>query len=153
MTDRRVLMILIFFFGLIITVNVILAILANRTWPGLIVDNSYVASQQFNTRIADAREQQALGYILTFEQVKNQLTLALSDKSGQGIKILNGIVRIGRPVTRTEDRIINIPFVSSGRFRIPNTLAPGIWIADIALTLSKDRTWRSERRFSVIKGN
>ncbi|AHC73578.1 fixH [Candidatus Endolissoclinum faulkneri L5] len=153
MTDRHILIILIFFFGIVITVNAILAILANRTWPGLIVDNSYVASQQFNSHIADARKQKALGYTLDFEQAKNQLTLILYDKFGQGINILGGNVRIGRPVTRNEDRVIHIPFLPNGRFSIPNALAAGTWVADITLTLSKDCTWRSERRFSVIKNN
>ena len=42
------------FFGVIIAVNVVMATLASTSWTGLVVENSYVASQEFN-RKADAR--------------------------------------------------------------------------------------------------
>jgi nitrogen fixation protein FixH len=38
------------FFGVIITVNMIMARFAVTTWSGLVVPNTYVASQQFNTQ-------------------------------------------------------------------------------------------------------
>ncbi|WP_370272721.1 FixH family protein, partial [Pseudooceanicola nitratireducens] len=48
-------------FGIIITVNLVMATQAIRTFPGLEVKNSYVASQEFDDRRA---EQQALGWTI-----------------------------------------------------------------------------------------
>ena len=40
------------FFGVTILVNLALAFFANGSWTGLIVKNSYVASQHYNERLA-----------------------------------------------------------------------------------------------------
>ena len=152
LTGRHVFLILLSFFGLIIAVNLTMATLASGTWPGLVVANSYVESQRFNERVAAAREQQALGYALSFEQADDRLTLSLRDAAGRGVEILGGTVRIGRPVTRTEDRLIDIPAAANGTVSMPDVLASGLWVADVALKLSGGRTWRYETRFSVGKG-
>lgn len=152
LTGRHVFLILLSFFGLVIAVNVTMATLASGTWPGLVVANSYVESQRFNSRVAAAREQQALGYELSFVQADDQLSLTLRDADGKGVEILGGTVRIGRPVTRTEDRLIDVPAAASGTVSMPDALAPGLWVADVALKLAEGRTWRYETRFSVERG-
>ncbi|WP_420564005.1 FixH family protein [Thalassobaculum sp.] len=152
LTGRHVFLILLTFFGLIIAVNVTMATLAAGTWPGLVVANSYVESQRFNERVAAAREQQALGYALSFVQARDQLSLTLTDADGKGVEILGGTVRIGRPVTRTEDRLIDVPAAPSGAVSMPDALADGLWVADVALTLADGRVWRYETRFSVSEG-
>lgn len=149
LTGRHVFLILLSFFGLVITVNVTMATLAAGTWPGLVVANSYVESQRFNERVAAAREQQALGYDLTFRQADDRLSLSLRDADGRGVEILGGTVRIGRPVTRTEDRLIDVPAAASGEVSMADALAPGLWVADVALKLAGGRTWRYETRFSL----
>ena len=50
------------FFGVVIAVNVVMATLASTTFGGTVVDNSYVASQNFNRWIAAGRAQAALGW-------------------------------------------------------------------------------------------
>lgn len=152
LTGRHVFLILLSFFGLIIAVNVTMATLAAGTWPGLVVANSYVESQRFNSRVAAAREQEALGYALSFKQADDVLTLTLRDAQGQGVEILGGTVRIGRPVTRTEDRLIDVPAASGGSVSMPDVLANGLWVADVALKLPGHRVWRYETRFSVSEG-
>ena len=152
LTGRHVFLILLSFFGLIIAVNVTMATLAAGTWPGLVVANSYVESQRFNERVAAARVQQALGYELAFLQADDQLSLTLTDADGQGVAILGGTVRIGRPVTRTEDRLIDVPAAPSGTVSMPDALADGLWVADVALKLAGGRVWRYETRFSLSEG-
>lgn len=153
LTGRHVLFGFIAFFGLIVTVNLTMATFASMTWPGLVVANSYVESQRFNTRLEEARQQQALGYTLDFEQALDTLTLALRDADGHGVRILGGTVQIGRPVTRVEDRIIDVPTAPDGLVSMPDALAPGLWVANVALLLEHDRVWRFETRFSVKDRN
>jgi nitrogen fixation protein FixH len=61
------LLIMLGFFGLIIGVNLTMAYLAVGSWPGLVVKNSYVASQQFNATLRDAAHQADLGWTGTLE--------------------------------------------------------------------------------------
>ena len=49
------------FFGTIITVNLAMAYYANSTWSGLVVKNTYVASQEFNGKVADVRRKRLWG--------------------------------------------------------------------------------------------
>ena len=50
------------FFAVIIAVNLTLAFFASTSWTGLVVANSYVASQNFNRDAEIARQQRALGW-------------------------------------------------------------------------------------------
>ena len=48
------------FFGVVVSVNMLMATLATRTFGGTVVENSYVASQSFNRWLAEARAQDRL---------------------------------------------------------------------------------------------
>src|SRR5690606_10441379 len=61
-TGRHMLLVMVAFFGVIITVNVTMAVLATRSWTGLVVGHTYVASQEFNERTERGRAQMALGW-------------------------------------------------------------------------------------------
>ncbi|HEU0223277.1 MAG TPA: FixH family protein, partial [Paracoccaceae bacterium] len=53
MTGRLVLAVALGAFGIVIAVNLVLVFAATRTFPGLVVPNSYVASQDFDrSRVA-----------------------------------------------------------------------------------------------------
>ncbi len=47
--------IMVSFFGVVIAVNFTMAWYATSSWSGLVVENTYVASQQFNSRAAAMR--------------------------------------------------------------------------------------------------
>ena len=59
-TGRRMAIVMVSFFGVVIAVNLLMATLATRTFGGTVVDNSYVASQNFNGWLQEAREQAEL---------------------------------------------------------------------------------------------
>ncbi|ESY87148.1 FixH family protein, partial [Mesorhizobium sp. LNHC229A00] len=61
-TGRHMLAIIPAFFGVVIAVNLTMATLANTSWTGLVVENTYVASQQFNRKAEEGRAQAALGW-------------------------------------------------------------------------------------------
>lgn len=54
--------ILVAFFGVVIAVNLVMAHYAISTFGGTVVDNSYVASQNYNRWLADADRQAKLGW-------------------------------------------------------------------------------------------
>ena len=61
-TGRHMAMIMIAFFGVVIAVNVLMARFAVSTFGGVVVENSYVASQHFNRWLDEARVEGALGW-------------------------------------------------------------------------------------------
>nr|WP_314442421.1 FixH family protein [uncultured Sphingomonas sp.] len=50
------------FFGVVIAVNLLMASFAVRTFGGVVVENSYVASQRYNEWLVEARRQDQLGW-------------------------------------------------------------------------------------------
>ena len=70
----HVLAMLTAFFGVIFGVNFLLAYLANSTWSGLVVENGYVASQNFDKDLAKAKAQEALGWKVDFAYGKDSVT-------------------------------------------------------------------------------
>src|SRR3546814_8186701 len=46
---------MLLFFGIVISVNLYMAWQATRSWSGLVVENTYIASQEFNGKVADEK--------------------------------------------------------------------------------------------------
>src|SRR5690606_16942867 len=82
-TGRHMTLILVAFFGVVIAVNLVMATLASRTFGGLVVQNSYVESQKFNSYLEAARQDEALGWTLTTQRLPDgRLGLHLADRQG-----------------------------------------------------------------------
>lgn len=87
-------------FGIIIAVNLTLAFQAVRTFPGLEVKNSYVASQSFD---ADRAAQEALGWDVSARLERGSLWLSIDR---QGTPVQPEIVKavFGRPTATVADQ-------------------------------------------------
>jgi len=126
-TGKRMLFCMVAFFGVIIAVNLTMATLANLSWTGLIVKNSYVASQKFNDHLRAGRAQAALGWASTLTYDNARLTFTLHDKSGALLPADSVRVEIGRPATETSDRTLVLSPGEDGHFSAMQDLAPGQW--------------------------
>lgn len=62
---RHMSAILVAGFAVVIAVNVYAAVVAKRTFGGVVVDNSYVASQDYNRWLDEAARERALGWHAT----------------------------------------------------------------------------------------
>ncbi|NDW46665.1 FixH family protein [Ruegeria sp. PrR005] len=87
-------------FGVIIGVNILLAVSAIKTFPGLEVKNSYVASQEFNTRL---HEQEALGWSVRADAAGGLVTLSITDQAGQPVEVADLKAVVGRATHVKED--------------------------------------------------
>lgn len=100
LTGKHVLAITVSAFAVIIGVNVLLAVKAVSTFPGLEVDNSYVASQGFNARKA---AQEALGWTMTPGYDHGRMTLAFHGADGLPVDVQDLQVLVGRTTETTDD--------------------------------------------------
>ena len=129
MTGRKVLVITVSAFGVIIAVTFLLAYKAVSTFPGLEVPNSYVASQTFD---ADRAAQLALGWSLDahYDRTGQVLDLVFTDAKGAPAPVGDLSVLVGRPTEARED---SYPVFSKqgGTFRAPLALNPGKWMLKV----------------------
>lgn len=126
-TGRHMLLVMLAFFGVIIAVNVVLAVLAADSWTGLVVKNSYVASQDFSETAAEARRQDALGWSPRLDYRPGRLRLVLDGPRGEPLRGVAVTARIGRPVHENDDRLVALPEREAGIYETPLELAPGLW--------------------------
>ena len=113
--------IIVAFFGVVIAVNLTMAVFATRTFGGVVVENSYVASQKYNDWLEAAKRQQKLAWsIEPALDDQRRVTIALSIDGAQ----VNGFAR--HPLGREPD--VPLTFVTSGaKARTANALPPGRW--------------------------
>ncbi len=110
-------------FTIIIAVNLVLATQAVRTFPGLEVKNSYVASQSFERKRA---AQVALGWETAATISEGRLSLTIADAAGP---VLAEIVsaQLGRATHVADDRPLEFTYQNGSFVADVKDLAPGIW--------------------------
>lgn len=128
LTGRGVLVIALAAFGVVIAVNVTLMVLATGTFSGLVVRNSYVASQDFD-RARTAQE--ALGWDAAVTYDGDALRLDLIDADGEVVRPSSLAITVGRPTTEREDRALDLVETPAG-FAAPLSLSPGAWRVEVA---------------------
>lgn len=124
LTGRKVLVITVAAFAVVIGVNVLMAVKAIQTFPGLEVKNSYVASQVFD---AERRAQQALGWTLTHAYADGTLRLGFRDRAGRPVQVERLSAVVGRTTEAADD--LHPVFDWTGEdYVAPARLAPGKWM-------------------------
>lgn len=115
------------FFGVVIAVNMTMAVLATRTFGGVVVENSYVASQKYNQWLAAARDQQRLGWhVAPSVDAQRHVTVA---PAPQGITA-SGVAE--HPLGQADD--VNLSFVRDGKLlRSREALPEGRWKVRLVL--------------------
>jgi len=91
-------------FAIIIGVNVFMAYSAVGTFPGLVVKNSYVASQTFD---AERKAQEALGWDVTAALDGNNVTLEIIGPDGRPARVEKIDATLGRATQRNNDQALS----------------------------------------------
>jgi len=145
LTGRTVFIITASAFGVIIAVNVFMAVMAVGTFPGLETRNSYVASQKFD---ADRAAQVALGWTASAEVTGGQLRLALRDRNGTPVDPAALDATVGRATEVADDT--TPAFAFDGQALIaPVDLAPGYWHLRLVATADDGTLFRQRLQLFV----
>lgn len=140
-TGRHAAMILVAFFAVVIAVNVLMARLATSTFGGLVVENSYVASQDFNRWLDEAAREKALGWSARFERgAGGEIVLALADRQGNPLAGAKVTVDAVHPLGRQPDHQLAVRELGQGRYAAP--LEPGRWRLRVQ-AVHAGVTWRT----------
>jgi nitrogen fixation protein FixH len=133
LTGRKVLFMLVAFFGVIIGVNLVMMRLAIKTLPGTEVDSAYSASLAYEKEIATAREQAARNWQVDAHVERSgqdgaTLQVEARDKSGRPMSGLKFEGRFERPTDRRADLPVTLAEVGIGIYRgSAPAIAPGQW--------------------------
>ena len=148
-TGRKMAIVMVSFFGVIIAVNFLMAYKAVSTFPGLEVKNSYVASQKFDT-IRTA--QQDLNWTMTpeYDAADRRLYLAFTDADGQPAKLTDLSVLVGRSTAARDDQTPQFTYAAN-LWTTPLDLDPGKWLLRVEARAT-DGTLFSQRVSILVKG-
>jgi nitrogen fixation protein FixH len=141
LTGRKVTGWFFAFFGVVIAVNLVMARLALSTFGGVVVDNSYVASQHFNHWLDATAAQRKLGWQATAERLADgRVAVRLTGTKG-AVLTLSGEAR--HPVGQQPDRELAFVPAGEGRFVSREPLPAGRWRLRLVAGAA-DAKWRSE---------
>lgn len=141
LTGRGVLAIAIAAFLVMLAPNIILAVTATRTFSGVVVEDSYLASQDFD-RLKAA--QLALGWRVQLDHEAEVLRLDFSDAAGRVVRPASLAVAMGRPTTTRDDHAIALQETPTGYAgRAP--MAAGHWRVEIVATAADGTAFRQSR--------
>jgi nitrogen fixation protein FixH len=150
LTGRHVALALVLFFTVIIAVNFTLAWFSARSWTGLVVPNSYVASQNYNARLEKARKQKARGWHQKVDYADGWLNLELLDREGNPVLLDDVRAQIGRPAADVEDREIPLDYLGAAHYGAAVPLDGGIWQM-VILGESGEDGYRLEGRMFISR--
>jgi nitrogen fixation protein FixH len=147
LTGKHVFAITASAFAVIIGVNVVLAVKAVTTFPGLEVKNSYVASQGFETRRS---AQEALGWTMMPSYADGRMELAFTDSTGQPVAVSDLQVLVGR-TTAAADDVWPVFAPDAGAYAADVVLDRGKWMVKVTAR-STDGTLFEQRSELFVRG-
>ncbi|WP_434715233.1 FixH family protein (plasmid) [Rhizobium sp. YTUHZ045] len=118
------------FFAVVIAVNVTMAVYASSSWSGLVVENTYVASQEFNGKAAAMKAMAASGVEGALSIKGLEIRYDIHDGNGAPAIIDDVTLNFKRPVGDHEDFHLMLRKTGEGRFEADHEVAGGDWIVE-----------------------
>ncbi|MFC3099686.1 FixH family protein [Altererythrobacter lauratis] len=139
-TGWHMLAVMVAFFGVIIAVNFTMARIAIGSFGGVVVENSYVASQDFNGWLEQARAQEELGW-----QVDNTLSadrrVVLRIAGAPETLSITGSAR--PPLGGHQGEQLTFIRTAPGEYVSTRALENGRWVVRLQI-MGDGHVWRSE---------
>ncbi|WP_427963384.1 FixH family protein [Altererythrobacter sp.] len=136
--------ILVLGFGVVVGVNFYMAYEARASFNGVVVENSYVASQKYNGWLEQEKEQEALGWQAELERDKAGLVLVTT----QGVPATAEVTAIARrPLGDDEEEILQFAGNGDGRYISTSPLADGRWTIRVIIRAGNS-SWIEEKKIA-----
>ncbi|MEW9615055.1 FixH family protein [Shinella sp. S4-D37] len=144
--------VMVLFFGTIVTVNLIMAWNASKSWSGLVVPNTYVASQQFNGKVAEARALAASGIEGSLSVKEGRIAYRVTDAGGTPLVADDVSAVFKRPVDERKDFTVALEPAGEGLFVAEQAVPAGQWIVDISTKRDGAKVFHQTVRTVVAGG-
>jgi len=156
LTGRGVLLWLLAFFGVIFAVNGAFIYFAVSTFPGLEVESSYKAGQEFEGEVMAGKAQAERGWTVdaAVRPVGDDASIEIRfrDKAGADLHGLDVRARLIHAVDPDHDHSASLPEVASGTYRtvLPNVQA-GMWSLTIEAYKGNERLFMSRNQLRLVR--
>ncbi|HSX76091.1 MAG TPA: FixH family protein [Shinella sp.] len=145
--------VMVLFFGTIITVNLVMAWNASKSWSGLVVPNTYVASQQFNGKVAEARALAASGIEGDLTVKEGRIAYRVTDAGGAPLAADDVSAVFKRPVDERKDFTVALEPAGEGLFVADRAVPAGQWVVDISTKRDGEKVFHQTVRTVVAGGS
>lgn len=140
-TGRHIAAIIVAFFAVVIAVNLYMARSAVSTFGGVVVDNSYVASQKYNDWLKEAAREKALGWSAKMQRSDDGRVVVLLAGAPAGAALTGNA---WHPLGRRPDIPMQFTRQSDGSFVSDQILPEGRWRMRLEALAGAER-WRTEQ--------
>lgn len=148
-TGWHMLVVMVLFFGTIVSVNLTMAYFATSSWSGLLVQNTYVASQKFDDDVAQNREMLERGWVSDLTMDGSTITYSLADGTGQPVFADTVTASVYRPVGVLDDQSVTMTQSGEGTYSAALAVDPGQWIARISAQKDGMLVYREVHRLEL----
>lgn len=149
-TGKHMIILMALFFGTVISVNFFMAWNAVNSWSGIVVPNTYVASQQFNEKVAQQRAIAASGVSGKLVVEGGLISFTISHPETGPVDAETVTATFRRPVGETQDFTVALPRSAPGLYTASHEMKPGQWIAEIKATDGDKIVLHQANRFYVL---
>ena len=137
------------FFGVVVAVNIGMAIVASTSWTGLVVRNSYIAGQEFEEKRMAHEAQRAAGWTSILSYSAGTARLVVVDRSGLPVDLEAVTLLVNRPVGGHDDQVLTLERSPAGAYEAPLALGAGVWEATASAPGTELGPFELHARFRV----
>lgn len=134
------------FFGVVIAVNFTMARMAISSFGGTVVDNSYVASQNYNRWLEAADRQEQLGWTVKTALSANRFVNITVQKADAPLPGVTAVADALHPLGRAQDVALDFKTAANGQLVSTTALPAGRWNLRISVRQGPD-VYKSVARF------
>jgi nitrogen fixation protein FixH len=139
-TGRHMAMIMVAFFTVVVGVNMYMVYAANSSWTGLVVKNSYVASQNFNELTAKLEASKTFGLHGKAVYANGKVVITISDADGKPVTLTNPMLEMG-DAKGDANAAMPVLVQADGTLAADKVLAVGQWSGIISGTVPGKGAW------------
>lgn len=142
LTGWHVLIIFVLFFGIMLSVNVLMVVQAIRTFPGEVSSQPYEAGLAYNHALKEQATERALGWRAKVDSITpspTQTVIAVQwvDAAGKPLSGVKVVGQIMRPATEKQSHDLSFVERSAGFYEARVKAPPGAW--DLSVTATDNR--------------
>lgn len=154
LTGRAVLAMLLAFFGVVFTVNFIMARFAVSTFAGVETESSYKAGLAFSAEYQAAERQVARHWkvdvaIGSAGEAGRDVLVTVRNADGKPLSDLIADGRFAHPTDARRDVDLDLQPLGDGRYRARAAAGPGQWDLVIDFAQGDERLFRSKNRVQL----
>lgn len=132
------------FFGVIFAVNMLMARFAVSSFGGTVVDNSYVASQNYNKWLEEGRKQASHGWSFSkAARSGDKVVFSAVAEDQSPLETMTLSAEVSHPVGRTETFELTFNEIAPGQYSSVEAVPAGRWKLKV-------RAIRNEQAFNFL---